>query len=205
MYNIEKAKGSLKMGFLQKLKKAFIGISVVWVVFGAFLVAVPETVNGVICYGFGGIAIVYALIRMLAYFIKKEEREENRDAFSGALTALLIGLFIIIKPELVAQIIPFICGIIIIVNGVSNLQYAIDLKKYSHKLWWTVLVSALISVVVGSLIVFDPFTAATTLTVLIGAALIFTGLSNIWRYICIVRKLKKVKSSDNLVLLDEDK
>jgi uncharacterized membrane protein HdeD (DUF308 family) len=142
---------------------------------------------------------------MLAYFIKKEEREENRDAFSGALTALLIGLFIIIKPELVAQIIPFICGIIIIVNGVSNLQYAIDLKKYSHKLWWTVLVSALISVVVGSLIVFDPFTAATTLTVLIGAALIFTGLSNIWRYICIIRKLKKVKSSDNLVLLDEDK
>ncbi|MBE6871236.1 MAG: hypothetical protein E7491_04715 [Ruminococcaceae bacterium] len=193
------------MGFLQKIKKAFIGISVICVVLGAFLVAVPETVNSVICYGFGGLAIVYALIRILAYFINKAEREENRDAFSGALTALLMGLFIIIKPGLVAQIIPFVCGIVIIVNGVSNLQHAIDLKKYSFKLWWTVLVCALISIVCGSLIVFDPFAAANVLTIIIGVSLIFVGLSNIWRYICVLRKIKKAKSADNLVLLDEDK
>ena len=192
------------MEIMRKIKKAYLGLSVLCVVLGGFMVITPTAVNDVVCYVFGGVAIVYAIIRIIGYFLSKEERGVYRDSFSGASAALLMGIFIIVKPDLVSAIIPFICGIIFIVNGISNVQYAFDLKKFTYKRWWTVLLTALIVIGAGSLIVFNPFETSKLITAIIGATLILTGLSNIWCFICVHRKIKNIKKNSDIMILDEN-
>ena len=101
-----------------------------------------------------------------------------RSLFLGVLLALL-GLFLILCPQFLASIIPFALGVYVLVDSVSAIRQALDMKALGYSKWWASLASALVLALFGALMVFNPFKAMSTLVLVIGLGLVFDGANTL--------------------------
>lgn len=69
---------------------------------------------------------------------------------------------------------------------------AVNLKRLQHKKWDIHLYLALITAVLGTLLLFNPFAGSIFLTRLIGISLTINGAVNLWGIIYITRVFQGV-------------
>ena len=86
----------------------------------------------------------------------------------------------LLRPVIVASVLPVILGLFIVVDGLVNLKRALELRRMLYLRWTVPLALSAGSAVLGLVIVFQPFLAAEALVMLIGAVLIYEGLSDLW-------------------------
>ena len=75
------------------------------------------------------------------------------------LIFIAFGGFMLIAPKVIITALPIILGIVIIVDSIIRLQFAFNLKRLLHK-WQIHLYLALITAVLGILLVFKPLREA---------------------------------------------
>jgi len=100
-----------------------------------------------------------------------------------------------------------IVGILIMIHGFHNAVQAIDLKKMQYDNWWVALLLSLLTVALGVVLICNPFTIVDTVVRIIGAFLVYDGLSDMW---ILSRVFKTKKNRENIidtdaVIVDEDK
>ena len=69
-------------------------------------------------------------------------------------------------------------GIILLVSGLVKLQTALDFRRNNVRRWQLQLTISLISVVMGIIILLNPFGTALLMTRMIGAAILVEGLQD---------------------------
>ena len=60
-----------------------------------------------------------------------------------------------------------------LVDSVSAIRQALDMKALGYSKWWASLASALVLSLFGALMVFNPFKAMSTLVLVIGLGLVY--------------------------------
>lgn len=95
------------------------------------------------------------------------------------IVLVLIGLWICTKPHIVLSIIPVVVGIIILIHGLMDIEYTLDIKKSGNEKWWISLIAAGITLILGLLLVLNPFTAYEVTMFLIGLAMLYDGGSDL--------------------------
>lgn len=155
------------------------------IVMGVILVAWPETTLDIICKAIAIILIVMGAAELVSYFWNK-----ITYSLSGilGLVVLLIGIWIFVKPQSVLSLIPIVIGVILAVHGVQDLKVAFDTKKNGYTKWWSMLLMAIISLALGIICIVNAFGMVTLTMQIIGIALVYDGISDIW----IVYKASKV-------------
>ena len=155
------------------------------IVMGVILVAWPETTLDIICKAIAIILIVMGAAELVSYFWNK-----ITYSLSGilGLVVLLIGIWIFVKPQSVLSLIPIVIGVILAVHGVQDLKVAFDTKRNGYTKWWSVLLMAIISLALGIICIVNAFGMVTLTMQIIGIALVYDGISDIW----IVYKASKV-------------
>lgn len=88
------------------------------------------------------------------------------------LLLLLIGVVLFVKPNLLQNLLPFIWGLALVIGGFGKVQMSADLKRVGDSKWWTIMLGAVISLVLGVLCILQPGTIATMLTMFIGISLL---------------------------------
>lgn len=91
----------------------------------------------------------------------------------------------------------FICialGIYILSDGLFKVQIAIDSKRFGIKKWWAILICAIISAILGFVLMFRPNEGSSVITVLMGVALLFEGILNLLTVITAVKISKNTPS-----------
>ena len=68
-------------------------------------------------------------------------------------------------------------AIIIIVDGILKLQYAVDFYHLESDKWWIELIGAVVMVVIGIIALLNPFSTSSALIVFIGIALMISLMS----------------------------
>ncbi len=66
-----------------------------------------------------------------------------------------------------------------LVDSVSAIRQALDMKALGYSKWWASLASALVLSLFGALMVFNPFKAMSTLVLVIGLGLVFDGANTL--------------------------
>lgn len=84
----------------------------------------------------------------------------------------------IYQVDLVISLVPFIIGLCIIVSGLFKLQGALDVQRMGGNAV-VILGVAVVNVAVGILMVINPFDTALLLYCLLGAGLLFSGLTDL--------------------------
>ena len=168
------------------MKKYDITSSIVLLILGILLLLVPGEIVTTVIRLFGLIILVIGITSVLNEIkIKKQ----STDFVNGILIGIL-GLVFISSPQTIASIIPFILGVWITIKSLFKLQFSYSLKRTSTD-YIKPLVINIIELILGLVLVFNPFKGAEALIRIIGGFMIVYGILDILNYGC--TKPKKVK------------
>ena len=130
-----------------------------------------ETLVG-ISYLIGGILIALGVIAIISFL-----RNKTRDVFVQlnivyGVVSIVAGIFLVTVPEFIGSIIPIVVGIAVIISSSFKLQQALVLKNLDNRYFLPSLIMAILCLICGVVILFNPFTSATVVTGIIGLFMI---------------------------------
>ena len=137
-----------------------------------------ETLVG-ISYLIGGILIALGVIAIINFL-----RNKTRDVFMQlnivyGIVSIVAGLFLVTVPEFIGSIIPIVVGIAVIISSSFKVQQALILKNLDNKYFLPSLIMAIICLVCGVVILFNPFKSAVVVTRIIGIFMIIYAILDI--------------------------
>lgn len=93
---------------------------------------------------------------------------------------MAIGVFFVIRTDVIISIIPLIFGLFILASGIADITKARQLKVLGYQNWLVTFIMAIVKSTLGIVMLFNPFSAAVTMLMFIGACLIYGGISSLW-------------------------
>ena len=195
------------MNYIKSLKVNYSLSAVICVILGIVLLVWPGQSTQVVCMVLGIVLGGFGLIQIILYLATKEKTMVSHSMMMLGVVLAVIGGWIVLKPETIIKAVPMIVGILIMIHGFHNAVQAIDLKKMQYDNWWVALRLSLLTVALGVVLICNPFTIVDTVVRIIGAFLVYDGLSDMW---ILSRVFKTKKNRENIidtdaVIVDEDK
>lgn len=178
---------------LKRLKTNVIISAVLCMALGIILVLWPDMSMRIVCIAIGAVLIVGGLMRLAGYYMNRDGSMYAQFSLIMGIVLVVVGVWIVLKPEKVLMIIPIIIGIVIAMHGFNNLQQAVSLHKDRYDKWWIALVLGFVTIGFGVLLICRPFAALDTVVMLIGIFLIYDGISDIWIVSRLYRTAKALK------------
>lgn len=143
-------------------------LAAVSLIIGLVLVIWPNTSSKVIAYVLAGLITLAGLVHIiLEYF-----RGSSFLPFSGlasGLTVLSIGIFLLIRVDVLEGVLAIVLGIFLIYLGFVMLETALKFLKAKAPKWWLPGAFALVTLVLGFLSLFNVF---PSITLFLGISLI---------------------------------
>ena len=164
---------------MKRSKLSTILTALVLAVIGTVLVLFPGKALITILRVVGVGLILIGGIGVISYFVQKAPEKKSLWKMLVSAVEAIVGIVILANPALVISIYPVIMGIVIIIDGLSNVLTSISMKRHSISAWKYSLVLALISILLGTIILCNPFSTASALISIIGVVLIYDAISNI--------------------------
>ncbi|MCI6468564.1 MAG: DUF308 domain-containing protein [Lachnospiraceae bacterium] len=187
------------MKMLKELKWEAILTGVLYILLGIVALVVPETMQKTLGYVIGIVLIVAGLISIICYLLRDAKENYYHNEFVFGLVGMVLGAAVLYKVEVIISLIPFILGILVLFSGCSKLQDAIDLKRLGYGSWIGMLVVAVINIILGIVLICNPFQAAIVLFRVLGVGLIISGVSDCFSTIYFARKFHKFKQEQDAV------
>ena len=185
--------------FFTKLKWEKLVTAIVAIVLGIVFVADPNGSGDAVCKVAGVAMIVLAAAMLIRYFTSAQLFPENL-IYSAVL--LLLGIFFIAKSGVVMTVLGLFFGIFLVIDGASKIRDGIDAAKAKIQGWWIWFILALLTIVLGVLVMFGE-----SVMTLLGVSLIVDGVSDIVTTLWLsagVRKVKKEIEKDEKDLGEMD-
>lgn len=179
---------------LKKTKLNLILASILTVIIGLILVLNPVNATVFICRTVGIILLATGLFITGSYFLNMGQNVGGSSLIAG-LIELALGIWVSLRPDSFVQFLTVILGFIMLVHSFVMLQSAIEIKLFGIKRWWLLLITALLTLILGMIIIISPFaTIAVTMTIA-GISLIADGIIGIITTILISRAEKMINEA----------
>lgn len=155
---------------VRKMSITSIIFSLLFIVTGVFLLLKPETAINIVCYVLGVMLVLWGVVSIIQFFSDKNSTNYLSLSFIFGSFVFIFGIIILIKPAIIASIVPLLLGVWMVINGVTKLSYALSIYKQT-KNFISILFSIFI-IIFGVTLIFNPFEGAKGLTQIIGIVLI---------------------------------
>ena len=163
----------------KKLKWNLILMSVLYLGLGIFLLMRPSTALNVVCYALGGVVLVCAAVQLVRYFAVERGIFQSQLTLISGIICLSLGAFLILRSDIVVRILPIVFGLFVIFDSLGRIQNALDLRRCEYPSWKGFLLLPVLSVVLGVVMILNPFGTMETLVMAIGIILIIEGAINL--------------------------
>lgn len=173
---------------LNKFLYSSIVISVLMCFLGLVFMIYPQMSFETINYALAIILIVNGIYFML--------ENENNILFSGlqsiGIIELLLGVVLVLKPDLMQTLLPIIVGIVMVVKAFVNLRFSLALGNYGYSNWLLLLILSIISIVAGTLIIINPHIGSIALTFSLGFLICTYSVTNIIDVLVFKNHIKEI-------------
>lgn len=166
--------------------------SIILSIFGILLIAQSEATIVTISYIIGGILVALGVIAVLRYLKNANNLEKSELDIVYGIVCTIMGILVIKNPQAIASIIPFIIGIIIVINSATKLQVGLELKKKENELWISTLVVSIIMTICGVALIFNPFQGAVIFTKVVGIFILVYAVLDIVSTVIIKNTFNKM-------------
>lgn len=157
---------------------------------GLTLMFLPSVSNKIVGIIMGVVILIFGINAVYKYFHRDGAKIYSLNIVFGVLYSIL-GVVIILYPFSVMEFVTVCLGIFVIINGATKINYGVWLKKGNEDSWLVTLVTGIFLVIIGIMLVFNPF-ASLTLTQLCGAFLIIVGILNVSDTILFKKRAKEI-------------
>ena len=178
---------------IQTAKVGYLVISAALCILGVLLIVYPTISAKALCCILGGVLTVYGIIKMVGYFSKDLYRLAFQyDLASGALITVL-GVIMLVIPDAGLSVTHTVIGILFLADLLFKIQIAIDAKRFGVSRWWLIAAAAILTGVVGLLLILHPFAGAAAAMILMGVGLLAEGILNLSVVLCAVKIVRHQK------------
>ncbi len=187
-------------------KKEIKGIlgSLLLIVLSVFLMLKPIEIIGTLIKVIGMILLICGVFDFTNYFVNKKEESLFDYGLVKGIIEITIGVLFIFKYDLLINLFPCILGLIIVFINIFKLQTAISLKEFESNYMTGVIISSL-SIILGLVIVINPFETIEVVIIVSGAVLLISELSNIIYSISVLKFFKKTDKVVKDIVIKEEK
>ncbi len=155
-------------------------LSVILTVLGIVLLLDPGMMLRSIVRLGGAALLIGGCSAIVSWTRRRNEAGVSYLDAGGGVIAVLGGLFLLFSPESLINLFPTIAGLLIILSGVYNVLQALDSKRAGFDRWHMSVLLAVITIVLGAIILANPFGTMELLVQILGGVLIYNGLSSLW-------------------------
>ena len=153
--------------------------AVICIALGVVLLFWPDLSLRVLCMLLGAALLITGAGYIISYFARRGKLSALQfEIILGVILAIL-GLWLLLNPATFISLLQFVFGAILVIHGIVDLQAAFHLQGAGYNRWWAALILALLTAVLGVVIILNPFGSMAALTMLIGLSLIFDGASDL--------------------------
>lgn len=167
--------------FMRRIKADYLFSSIVSILIGLAFIIWPGKVNETIGLAVAIILIVIGALYLLGFLVGF--MTNGISAAMGA-TIVIVGIILLINPRIIGMILPCLIGVILLVHGVRGIRESVLSKKFGFGNWSAGVVLSAVCIVLGVLsiagAIFGKFGVVEWPYILIGIALMYNGLSNMW-------------------------
>ena len=167
------------VGPMKAAKGGYIIMSLLFCVLGAALLLRPGVSVRVIGRLLGIGMLVFGGIKLTGYLSRDLFRLAFQYDLAFGILLMALGIITLVHPS---ETISFLClmyGILVLSDGLFKVQIALDGRSFGIDRWWAILLAAVVTGVLGVLLVLRPGDGAEALTMLLGASLLVDGLLNL--------------------------
>ena len=185
-----KTKEKKESSFMTKL---FTGISLVYLVLGGALCAIPSLKMEYICYGISVTLIVLGIILIVKYFVTESYKNLNQYGFSIGVFLIIIGVCTLVRNQEMTKSFQLYIGICILLTAIIKLQNAMDLKALKDRVWGVICVVSVYIMVAAVLIIINPFSNKNYELTLTYFSLLFDGVISLFSYNYLAFRLRRTQ------------
>ena len=171
-------------------------IIVIELVFGIMLFVNPELFTTVVISVIGGLLIIIGGINLFRYVKAKQNGESSALTLTVSVILVLLGIFALFFPKTIIEMIAslvLVYGIVLAISGIYKIGLFIDFRKALIPVNFMHLISGLLAIVLGVVIMFQPFKALNVMWIFTGILLIVMAAVDIASLIMNVVLAKKNK------------
>lgn len=161
---------------MRTAKIGYIIMSVICCFLGVMLVVFPEISASVLGVMMGIMMVLFGAVKLVGYFSKDLYRLAFQYDLAFGIFLIALGIVVLIRPDNAMSFICIVLGISVLADGLFKIQIAFDSKRFGLKLWWLIFVFAVLTGMLGMLLVFRPTESVPILMVLVGSSLFLEGL-----------------------------
>jgi len=153
--------------------------SIILIALGLILVIMPNIASTLVFVSIGVMLVAIGIINIIRYFSMEQKQQITSYALAIGIISCAGGVLIMILRPLLLAMLPFLCGGIVAIGGILQLQKALQFKRMNVRAWYIDMIFAGILLTLGTIILLNPFKTAMVLMRLIGVALMVEGIMSI--------------------------
>lgn len=150
--------------FLKRSSWTDIVISLIFILFGALLVARPDETIGAISIILGIVFIAMGVLKLVEYYTS--DTREDYLLFM-ALVIVIFGVIVLFASDAILSLFRIILGIWIVVTGIMDLQTILVWKQTKSPYWVIALLFSILMMFAGLMILVNKNIVLTTIGIIV--------------------------------------
>lgn len=175
---------------IQAAKTGYIVMSLLLCALGIVLIAVPGLSALVICRVGGAILVLFGIVKIVGYFSKDLYRLAFQYDLAFGILLIALGMILIFRSNIMLNIVCIFLGISILTDALLKIQIAIDSKAFGINRWWMILTAAVLTGIIGFLLVLRPLESMQAMMMLLGLSLLTEGILNLITILSVVKIIR---------------
>lgn len=189
--------------YFNKITNGVIGISILTILLGLLLIIFPETSIKTLGLISSIFLIIYGIF-LIMLDIKFERLLAPFDCLLNGLLSIILGIFLLLRPDDISVVITTVLGIWIISSSINNIKTALFFRKIKDFPTIHLIILNILDIALGILIALHPFDFVIIITGYIGIILCIHACFNIFDMIILKKSIrdkeKSIKDKVNKIL-----
>ena len=177
------------LNIIKKELNVSIITSIIYIILGIVVIANPETTLTIISKAIAILAIIYGIVVTIINIANLK----NEGSLLFGILLIVMGIALLIYPNSLSVLISLGIGIWFISSSVNRIKFAVLLKDIKELNWLIVLISAIITLLIGISFVFTPLASAVMVAIISGILMVIYSIIDIFEIIFIKRNMKVIE------------
>lgn len=179
-------------------------ISIMFIIIGIIMVLTPKMSLEILGVILSVILIINGIILMITD-IKLNNNFIPVDILPASILSILLGIMMLIYPNILSIIIPLILGTWFIMTSIFKIRLTLYLSKIKNTPWILLMLISILSIVCGFILILNPIDSSVAITLFIGIVIIVYAISDITNMIVLKRNIKNLTKyfKENIKIIEE--
>ena len=182
---------------LKIAKTGYLVLSALLLLAGIGLTFFSDTFYPILTVLLGVLFLAFGIVKLVGFFSKDPYQLVFETDLVFGILYLVFGLLLLIRPAHTMAFFGIMFGLILLADGLTRVRIALDARPFGIRAWWLILVSALVTAILGVVLLFHPGEGTKVLTQLLGISLMVDGVMNISTILTAVRILRAARPGDD--------